>query len=96
MNATHLTPFAFYLVRCRIRMRIRINVHIYVKETLGYVGYVEFVQAFLNHVGPQLLKGDVEAVVDVGRLRVLLTAKQSPHTENDQMHEKEEYLSASR
>lgn len=48
------------------------KLYIYVKETFGDVGYVEPVEALLNHVGPELLKGNVKAFVDVGRLNFVL------------------------
>lgn len=51
------------------------NRNIYVKETFGDVRYVESIEALVDNVGPQFLKGNVEALVDVGRLRFVVPAK---------------------
>lgn len=61
-----------------------VRVHMYyVLETFDDVGQIEPVPAVADHVRPQLLKGNVEILIDIGRPQLIVDCPVYTETERE-------------
>lgn len=69
-------------------MCANVRVHVYyVLETFDDVGQIEPVPAVADHVRPQLLKGNVEILIDIGRPQLIVDCPVYTETEREREDE---------